>query len=72
MRSYTIVLYNNNNVVPIACESLGVFGAETLSFLKDLGHLCTKPLETHNPTSSYSSAFLWQSREEIPPPSWEH
>ena len=24
--------------VPIACESLGVFGAETLSFLKDLGH----------------------------------
>ena len=24
--------------VPISCESLGVFGAETLSFLKDLGH----------------------------------
>ena len=24
--------------VPIACESLGVFGAEALSFLKDLGH----------------------------------
>ena len=24
--------------VPMACESLGVFGAETLSFLKDLGH----------------------------------
>ena len=24
--------------VHIACESLGVFGAETLSFLKDLGH----------------------------------
>ena len=23
---------------PIACESLGVFGAKTLSFLKDLGH----------------------------------
>ena len=23
---------------PIACESLGVYGAETLSLLKDLGH----------------------------------
>ena len=24
--------------VPVACESLGVFGAETLPFIKDLGH----------------------------------
>ena len=41
--------------VPIACESLGVFGAETLSFLKDLGHRLHK---TTGDSQSYQ--FLLQ------------
>ena len=47
--------------VPVASESLGVFGAESF-LLKDLGHqLHQITLETHNLTNSCSSAFLWQS-----------
>ena len=41
--------------VPIACESLGVFGAETLSFHKDLGHRLHK---TTGDSQSYQ--FLLQ------------
>ena len=37
-RSIPLLELSTSSVVPIACESLGVFGAEMLSFLKDLGH----------------------------------
>ena len=45
----------NHMSTKLACESLGVFGAETLSFLKDLGHRLHK---TTGDSQSYQ--FLLQ------------
>eukprot|EP00731_Ephydatia_muelleri_P018392 Em0011g432a len=57
------------DIASIQCKNrFDVFGAE----LKDLGHPLHQTTGDSQSTSSYSSAFLWQSRERIPHPSWEH
>ena len=56
-------------LVSVACESLGVFGAESF-FLKDLGHHLHQSTGGSQSYQFLLQCLLWQSREEMQHPSW--
>ena len=62
-------LENSHHFVPVAVETLGVFGSEARSFFKDLGG----PIKAHTwslcPITTSCKGSVWQCREAIQRPS---